>query len=163
MPASIWSTCIWSASLTKQNREIHWHFESWIHRRCCLQCTENIRSQQPEQARCQAISLPEKEDWASRPPRIRSGSAAAVWVWLCTSCSRRPTLTLNPWGTSELSFKQKTLPGQPRAKAKTMWRLKEGGVLEDWLWGNSWEESGGRIVALQGLFRLLKFAHGVGV
>lgn len=48
-----------------KQKKTHWHFESWIHRRCCLQCAENIRSKQPEQAGCQAISLWEKEeDWA---------------------------------------------------------------------------------------------------
>lgn len=94
--AYVFSICFWRASLKKQNRKIHWHFESWIHRRCCLQCAENIRSKQPEQAWCQAISL--KEEVWSGPFRISSNSAAAVWVWLCTSCSGRPALTLGPLG-----------------------------------------------------------------
>lgn len=104
------SICFWRTSLKKQNRKIHWHFESWIHRRCCLQCAENIRFKQLEQAWCQAVLLWEKEEVWSSPFRIISNSAAAVWVWLCTSCSGRPALTLGPWGTSGLSFKQKALP-----------------------------------------------------
>lgn len=92
------SICFWRASLKKQNRKIHWHFESWIHRRCCLQCAENIRFKQPEQAWCQAVLLWEKEEVWSSPFRIVSNSAAAVWVWLCTSCSGRPALTLRPLG-----------------------------------------------------------------
>lgn len=93
-----------------KQKKIHWHFESWIHRRCCLQCAENIRSKQPEQAWCQAISLWEKEEVWSSPFRIISNSAAAVWVWLCTSCSGRPAVTLGPLGKSGLPLKQKPLP-----------------------------------------------------
>lgn len=135
--AYVLSICFWRASLKKQNRKIHWHFESWIHRRCCLQCAENIRPQQPEQAWCQAISLGEKEEVWSRPFRIISNSAAAVWVWLCSSCCGRPALTLEPLGNVRAVFSTKDSSlGHPRAKAKMVWRWKEGGASEDGIWEN---------------------------
>lgn len=124
--AYVLSICFWRASLKKQNRKIHWHFESWIHRRCCLQCAENIRPKQPEQAWCQAISLGEKEEVWSSPFRIISNSAAAVWVWLCFSCWGRPALTLRPLGNVRAVFSTKASSlGHPRAKAKAVWRWKE--------------------------------------
>lgn len=97
--ASIWRAFFWRASLEKQNRKTHWHFESWICRRCCLQCAENIRSKQPEQARCQAVSLGERREVWGRPLRISCNAAAALWVWFCTSCFRRPALTRWPLGS----------------------------------------------------------------
>ena len=138
------SICFWRASLKKQNRKIHWHFESWIHRRCCLQCAKNIRFKQPEQAWCQAVLLGEKEEVWSSPFRIISNSAAAVWVWLCTSCSGRPALTLGPWGISGLSLNKRLFPWTPKGKSQnnmevkrtwSFWRLylREQSRKETWV------------------------------
>lgn len=100
--ASVWSSCIWRGSLIKQNEEICWHFESGVHRRCCLHCAENIRAQQPVAGLVPGNLTSREQGGLSSPLRISSSSAAAVWVWLCTSCSERPALTLSPWGTSGL-------------------------------------------------------------
>ena len=123
--AYVLSICFWRASLKKQNRKIHWRFESWIRRRCCLQCAENIRSKQPEQAWCQAISLWEKEEVWSSPFRIISNSAAAVWVWLCTSCSGRPALTLGAPGEHQgCLFNKRLFPWTPKGKSQNSVEVK---------------------------------------
>lgn len=114
-PICRWSVCghcmclrllsiCWRTSLKKQNRKIHWHFESWIHRRCCLQCAENIRFKNGNRPGAKEVGLGEKEEVWSSPFRIISNSAA-VWVWLCTSCSG-DCLNPGPLGNPQASLKQ---------------------------------------------------------
>lgn len=131
------SICFWRASLKKQNRKIHWHFESWIHRRCCLQCAENIRFKQPEQAWCQAVLLWEKGGLRQSFQDCLQLSSCCLSL-IMHILLRETCLNPQAPGEPQASLLNKgSSPGHPRAKAKTIWRLKESGAFEDWIWENS--------------------------